>query len=123
MPRRSRIDAPRSEFVLGNLYYQIAYDEKPSMSIVLKNFSFLMKNVPFASKKAENYFNKAIESAKRFRAKGIEGWAYFDLGLLHKAKKRNNLAGKCISEAIQIFEQIGAEVRLKQARDSLADLG
>lgn len=82
-----------------------------------------MKNVPFASKKAENYFNKAIESAKRFRAKGIEGWAYFDLGLLHKAKKRNNLAGKCISEAIQIFEQIGAEVRLKQARDSLADLG
>jgi class 3 adenylate cyclase/tetratricopeptide (TPR) repeat protein len=112
-----------SEYVLGYLYYQIAYGEKPDISIALKNMGFLAKNVPFASKKAANYFNRAIESAKRFGAKGILGQAYLDLGLLHKAKKRNNWAGKCISDAIQIFEQIGAEVRLKQARDSLADLG
>ncbi len=111
-----------SEYVLGNLYYQIAYGEKPSMSIVLKNFGFLVKNVPFALKKAENYFNKAIESAKRFGAKGILGQAYLDLGLLHNAKKRNNLAEKCISEAIHIFEQIGAEVRLKQAKDALSSI-
>jgi len=111
-----------SEYVLGNLYYQIAYGEKPAMSIVLKNLGFLAKNVPFASKKAENYFNKAIESAKEFGAKGILGQVYLDLGLLHKAKKRNNSAGKCISEAINIFEQIGAEVRLKQAKDALSSL-
>jgi tetratricopeptide (TPR) repeat protein len=111
-----------SEYVLGNLYYQIAYGEKPAMSIVLKNLGFLAKNVPFASKKAENYFNKAIESAKEFGAKGILGQVYLDLGLLHKAKKRKNSAGKCISEAINIFEQIGAEVRLKQAKDALSSL-
>ncbi|MCJ7542580.1 MAG: AAA family ATPase [Desulfobacterales bacterium] len=111
-----------SEYVLGNLYYQIAYGEKPSMSIVLKNLGFLVKNVPFASNKAANYFNRAIESAKRFGAKGILGQAYLGLGLLHKAKKRNNLAGKCISEAIQIFEQIGAEVHLKQAKDALSSI-
>jgi tetratricopeptide (TPR) repeat protein len=111
-----------SEYVLGNLYYQIAYGEKPGMSTVLKNLGFLAKNVPFASKKAENYFNRAIESAKQFGAKGILGQVYFDLGLLHKAKKRNNSAGKCISEAINIFEQIGAEVRLKQAKDALSSL-
>ena len=111
-----------SEYVLGNLYYQIAYGEKPGMSTVLKNLGFLAKNVPFASKKAENYFNKAIESAKKFGAKGILGQVYLALGLLHKAKKRNNSAGKCISEAINIFEQIGAEVRLKQAKDALSSL-
>ena len=111
-----------SEYVLGNLYYQIAYGEKPGMSIVLKNLGFLAKNVPFASKKAENYFNRAIESAKQFGAKGILGQVYLDLGLLHKAKKRNNSAEKCISEAINIFEQIGAEVRLKQAKDALSSL-
>ena len=90
------------------------------MSIVLKNLGFLAKNVPFASKKAENYFNRAIESAKQSGAKGILGQVYLDLGLLHKAKKRNSMAGKCISEAISIFEEIGAEVRLKQAKDALS---
>jgi predicted ATPase/class 3 adenylate cyclase len=111
-----------SEYVLGNLYYQIAYGETPSISIVLKNFGFLVKNVPFAAKKAENYFNRAIDSAKQFRAKGIEGIAGLDLGLLHKAKKRNNLAEKCISNAIRIFDQIGAEVRLQQAKEALESL-
>jgi len=108
-----------SEYVLGYLYYQIAYGEKPGMSIVLKNIGFLTKNIPFASKKASNYFNRAIESAKQFGAKGILGQAYLDLGILHKAQKRNKLAGECISEAIHIFEQLGAEVRLKQAQDAL----
>jgi len=107
------------EYVLGNLYYQIACGDKPSMSIALKNFGFLVKNVPFASKKAENYFNTAIESAKQFQAKGFEGMANLDLGLLHKAKKRNNLAEKYISQAIRIFKQIGAEVRLKKAHEEL----
>jgi tetratricopeptide (TPR) repeat protein len=111
-----------SEYVLGYLYYQIAHGEKPGMSIVLKNIGFLAKNVPFASQKAANYFNRAIESAKRFGAKGILGQAYLDLGFLHKAKKRSNLAGKCFSESIRIFEQIGAEVRLKQANDALNSL-
>jgi hypothetical protein len=92
------------------------------MSIVLKNIGFLVKNVPFASKKASNYFNRAIESAKKFGAKGILGQAYLDLGILHKAQKRNNLAGKCISEAVHIFEQIGAEVRLKQAQNALSSV-
>jgi class 3 adenylate cyclase/tetratricopeptide (TPR) repeat protein len=111
-----------SEYVLGYLYYQFAYGEKPGMSIMLKNIGFLAKNVPFASKKAENYFKMAIESAKQFGAKGILGQVYLDLGLLHKAKKRTSSARKCISEAINIFEQIGAEVRLKQAKDALASI-
>ena len=50
------------------------------------------------------------------------GQAYLDLGILHKAQKRNKLAGKCISEAIHIFEQLGAEVRLKQAQDALSSI-
>jgi hypothetical protein len=111
-----------SEYVLGYLYYQIAYGEKPSMSIMLKNIGFLSKNVPFASKKAANYFNRAIDSAKQFGAKGILGQAYLDLGILYKAKKRNSLAAKCISESMLIFEQIGAEVRLKQAKGALESI-
>jgi tetratricopeptide (TPR) repeat protein len=111
-----------SEYVLGYLYYQFAYGEKPSTSIILKNIGFLAKNVPFASKKAADYFNRAIESAKQFGAQGILGQTYLDLGILYKAKKRNNLARKCISEAIHIFENIGTEVRLRKAKEVFESL-
>jgi class 3 adenylate cyclase/tetratricopeptide (TPR) repeat protein len=111
-----------SEFVLGNVYYQIAYGKKPSPSIIVKNVKFLAKNVPFASKRAESYFNKAIESAKQFGAKGLLGQAYLGLGLLHKSKKRNVQAKNCISEAIRIFEECGAKTYLKQANEALVSL-
>ena len=90
-----------SEFVLGNLYYQIAYGDKPSLSNMIKNVGFLIKNVPFASKKAESYFNKAIDSAKHYGAKGFLGMACLGLSLLFKAKKRNQQAKKCVSDAIK----------------------
>jgi class 3 adenylate cyclase/tetratricopeptide (TPR) repeat protein len=111
-----------SEFVLGNVFYQLAYGEKPSLFIVRKNAAFLAKNVPFASKKAENHFNNAIESAKRHGARGFQGMACLGLGLLQKVKKRNAQAKKCISDAIFIFEECGAKVYLKQAKEALESL-
>ena len=111
-----------SEFVLGNIYYQLAFGEKPSMSILIKNTGFLVKNVPFASIKAENYFNKAAESAKRSGAKGFQGMAYLSLGLLHKAKKRQAQAKKFLTDAIKIFEECGAHVYLEQAKEALESL-
>jgi tetratricopeptide (TPR) repeat protein len=50
-----------SENILGEVNSQIATGPKPSLSIMAKNFSFLIKNAPFAGKKAEEHFNKAIE--------------------------------------------------------------
>jgi len=111
-----------SEFVLGNLYYQIAYGEKPSMSIALKNIGFLAKNVPFASKKAEDYFKNAIETAQRFKTKGIKGMASLSLGVLYKEKNKKDLAGHYLFEAIHIFEELGTEFHLKHARDELESL-
>jgi hypothetical protein len=48
--------------------------------------------------------------------------AYLDLGLLHRTKGRTGQARKCISEAIQIFEQTEAEGFLKQAKEALASV-
>ena len=55
-------------------------------------------------------------------AKPILGGAYFNLGLVHKAKKRTDKAKQFISEAIKIFEQCEAEIPLKQAKDVFATL-
>ena len=110
-------------YILGNIYLQIYQRANPiNLSTMAKNIAFLAKNVPVAGKKAEVHLNKAIEAANEIGAKGIMGQAYLDLGLLHKAKKRNDKANECLSQAIQHFEQCEAEAYLKQAKKALASL-
>jgi tetratricopeptide (TPR) repeat protein len=113
----------RFDYVLGKVYSQIAEGSEPiSLSKMAKNIGFLVKNVPFASKKAEEHFNRAIEVAKEIGAKRTMGGAYLDLGLLYRMKGKTEQAKKCISEAIQLFEQCEAEGFLKQAKEALASL-
>ncbi|MFC1896328.1 AAA family ATPase [Thermodesulfobacteriota bacterium] len=110
------------EYVFGKVYSEIAAGPTPAFSTIAKNIGFLVRNVPFAGKKAEGHFNKAIEVAKEIGAKGILGQACLDLGLLHEAKRRKDKARECISEAINIFQECEAEVYLKQAKEALASL-
>jgi class 3 adenylate cyclase/tetratricopeptide (TPR) repeat protein len=111
------------EYILGKVYFQIVKGAGPvNLSVIAKNFGFLIRKVPFASKKAEAYFNKAIKTARQIGAKGTMGMAYHDLGLLYRMKGKTEQAKKCISEAIQIFEQTEAESYLNQAKDALASL-
>jgi hypothetical protein len=60
--------------------------------------------------------------AKELGAKGLLGTANLDLGLFHKAKKRNDQAREYISEAIQIFEDCEAEIYLKQAKEAFGSM-
>ena len=123
LENESRYRYATIKYMLGRVYLQIAQRAGPkSLSLLAKNIGFLVKNIPFASKKAEDHFNKAIEVAKEIGAKSVLGQTYLDLGLLHKTKSRNDKAKECISEAIQIFEQCEAEVFLKQAKEALASL-
>jgi hypothetical protein len=111
------------EYILAKVFSQIAVGaESINLSGIVKNIGFIAKNIPFASKKAEGHFKKVIELAEVMGAKVVMGSAYFDLGLLHKAKKRRDQAKKLISEAVKIFEQCEADVHLKQANEALASL-
>jgi tetratricopeptide (TPR) repeat protein len=109
-----------SEYIIARTYAQIAQGARSiSPSTVIKNLGFLVKRVPFADRRAVEHFNRAIEVATEIEARDILGRAYLDLGLFHKAKSRNGQAGHCLSRAIELFEQSGAEVYLKQAQDAL----
>jgi tetratricopeptide (TPR) repeat protein len=113
-----------SEYVLSTVHLLIVLGKgEMSFSTMLKNLSFLLKTVPFASRKAERHFLKAIEVAEEIGAKGIAGQAYLDLGRLHKAKKRKDKARECVFKAIEYFELCEAETYLKQAREELETLG
>jgi len=111
-----------SEHILGSVYSQIATGPTPAFSIMAKNIGFLVKNVPFAGKKAEEHFNRAIELLTEIGAKGFLGGAYLDLGLFYKARNKNQQARECISEAIKIFEESEAVEFLKQAREAMESL-
>jgi predicted ATPase/class 3 adenylate cyclase len=112
-----------AEYLIGKVFLNIVAGNKSvKPSILLKNIGFLIKNVPFASKKAEAHFKNAIATSKEAGGQSLLGQAYLDLGLLHKAKKRVDKAKDCISEAIQIFEEIEAEKFLKQAKEAMTSL-
>jgi class 3 adenylate cyclase/tetratricopeptide (TPR) repeat protein len=111
------------EYIVGKIYMQFVEKSAPiSLKTMAKNIGFLIKNLPFASRVAEEHFNKAIEIAKEIGAWGILGQTYFDLGLLHKLNKRTKHARECISEAIKIFEECETNLLLKKAKDALVSL-
>ena len=113
-----------TEFVLGTFYLQLVLkNDEFSLPIKIKNVGFLVKHIPFSSKKAEAHFNRAIETAKQIGANGLLAQSYHGLGLLHKAKKRTDQAKDCISKAIELFEQWQAEAFLQEAKAALATIG
>ena len=112
----------QSEYIQEKVKSEITSGPKPTVSTMTQNIGFLVKNVPFAGKKAEKHLNKAIESLTEIGAKGLLGAVFLDLGLLHKSSKRTNQARECILEAIQIFRGCRAETWLKQANEALESL-
>jgi tetratricopeptide (TPR) repeat protein len=113
----------RTDLIFGKLYLQMVEGgTSMKLSTMAKNVGFLVKNVPFAGKKAEDHLNRAIEVAKKAGARGTLGEAYLELGNLHRAKKRNEKAKECITEAVKIFEQCEAHAFVKQAKKGLAAL-
>ena len=77
-----------SESILGTVYNQFITESSPDLSTMAKNFGFIIKNAPFAEKKATEHFNKAIALFREMGAKGELGEALLGLGHLYKAKKR-----------------------------------
>lgn len=114
---------PIALFFMGNIYSQIALGTGSiTLPMIVKNIGFLARSVPFADKKAEEYFNQTIETAREVKSTGRVAQAFLHLGLLHKGKKRYEKARECLTEAITIFEEIGADAYLQQAREVLTSL-
>ena len=112
------------ECILGHIYLQFVERATPvGLSTIMRNIGFIIKNVPFADKRAEKHLNNAIEVAREIGVQGTLGMAYLDLGLLHKTKGRTEKARETLSEAVKVLEQCEMEVYLGQAREALASLG
>jgi len=108
------------EFIIGKIYLEMVKGNKSLSPLSLvRNIGFITRNAPFAAKRAEVHFNQTITRAGQLGAMGFAGQAHLGLGVLHKLKKRPQLARKHLEEAIRIFEDTGAYAFLKQAIDEL----
>ncbi len=118
-----RVCEPYYEYAVGKVFSLIATGPKPSLAIMTKNIRFLAKNVPFASNKAAEHFNRAIEASRLINAKSALCLAHLDLGLLHKWRKESEQAKTSFEATIDILEKGGAGPNLEQAKEALASLG
>lgn len=107
---------------LGMFYSQIATGPKPKLSVMAKNVGFLMKNVPVASKKAEEHYQKAVELCEEIGVNGYRGISYLGLGQFYQARKKTDQARQYIGRAIEILEECKAEQFLQQAKQALKSL-
>jgi tetratricopeptide (TPR) repeat protein len=112
----------RSENILGMVYTQFVTGPSPSLATLAKNIGSIVKIAPFAEKKAEQHFNKAIALFREMGAKVDLGQALLGLGRLYKAKKRNEKAHECFSEAVHLFQECDAHVYLSQAKEALTSV-
>jgi tetratricopeptide (TPR) repeat protein len=111
-----------SDLALGKVYSEIAFGPKPSLSVMINNFGFLLKHAPYAGKKAAEYFKKAIAGSEKISSLSLQGQACLDLGLLYKCRRQKQRAKECISQAVELFNKGDARTFLKQAQQELAQL-
>ncbi len=111
-----------NEMLKGKVYLNMATGDPPPPAVMLKNLGFVLLHLPFAARRAETLLARAAEFFGEVEAHGLRAQALLDLGLLHKAKKRREKATECLAEAEGLFERMGAQVFLRQTRETLEEL-
>jgi class 3 adenylate cyclase/tetratricopeptide (TPR) repeat protein len=113
------------ELCLAEIYFQIATRARPlGLWSAFKNLGFIMKEVPFARRKAIAYLNRLIRVGKEVGTRSYaHGLAWLNLGLLHQQNGRLELAKECLQEAQRIFGQCNSEISSQQMQRALAAMG
>jgi class 3 adenylate cyclase/tetratricopeptide (TPR) repeat protein len=110
------------EVCLAEIYFQMATHARSfDMWSIIKNLGFILKEVPFAKRKAKVYLNKVIRVGKEVGTRSfVHGQALLNLGLLYQLNGSKEQALVCLSEAQQILAQCQSESHSQQVRQALA---
>ena len=93
------------DLYIGELYLQMAIGkDKPPLGIMLHNFWFLLRTLPFAASKARRHLERAGAFFTDHDMPALEAWCLLDLGRLHAAKKRMADARACLERARPLAE-------------------
>lgn len=108
---------------LGEIYLRMATGkEKPPISVMRKNWLFLLRTLPVAARKARRHFESLTAQARAFDtpfnlASGLYGLARLDI-----AKKRHDDARTRLEEARAVAQSVEATALVDKIEASLATL-
>ena len=123
LSRENQTKLAFARHLLGRVYLLMLQGSgKKSFSFIAKNIYFLVRTLPLASRKAEEYLAEAIRISKMIGAKVTLAQALMDFGCLCKIQGRRDEAIRCLSESVELFEKCEAFVYLKKARDVLSSI-
>ena len=111
-----------AEVCLAEIYFQIATRARPlGLWSAFKNLDFIIKEVPFARRKAIAYLNSVIRVGKKVGARSFgHGRALLDFGLLYQLNGKNQQAQECLAEAQLILAQCKSETYAQRVQQALA---
>jgi class 3 adenylate cyclase/tetratricopeptide (TPR) repeat protein len=111
------------EYLIGKIYAQLGTAPLGTGSQasfpVMRNLGFLLKNLPFARRKAEERFKKSLALAEEIGAHSVAGTASLDLGLLYQFMGKKVQSRDCLEKARQHLEYCEADSLLRQAAAAL----
>ena len=110
------------ELCLAEIYFQMATRARPlGFWPAFKNLGFIMKEVPFARRKALAYLNSVIGVGKDVGARSFaHGRALFDLGMLYQLNGKKQQAQECLAETQHILSQCNSETYAQRVQQALA---
>ena len=97
--------------------------EKPPLSVLLRNLGFILLTIPFAAGKARHQLELAARIAEDEGSTAVHAWALMDLGLLAKAKKRSGDARRYLEQAHQLAHSVDAYETAGKSKAALDELG
>jgi uncharacterized protein HemY len=74
------------------------------MRVILKNFWFILKNAPFAHRKARHHLEEVMRKSREYNMPGSLAKALYGLGVLSQAKKQYTEARSYFEEALSVAE-------------------
>jgi tetratricopeptide (TPR) repeat protein len=108
---------------LGETYLQMAIGgEKPPLSVMLRNLTFLIRTLPFAKAKARRCLDGALKSFRSFDCPLYVARCLYDLGLLDQTGKRIGAARAKFDEAREIAASVEATNLVRDIDATLAEL-
>jgi class 3 adenylate cyclase/tetratricopeptide (TPR) repeat protein len=109
------------DLVLGEIYLRMALrEELPPWRALLRNLPFLVRTLPFATRKAQAHFEAAAEGFGRIDSPVFRSWSLYDLGRTKQRRKRHAEARECLEEALAIAREVGAGALAAKIEAALA---
>jgi class 3 adenylate cyclase/tetratricopeptide (TPR) repeat protein len=105
------------ESAMGGIYKTVLTSrEKVPLGTVLRNLPWVLANVPFAFRKSEAAYLRAMEYAERMPSPGLTAQAHLDLGSLYSATGRREKALPHLAEAERLFAELANDSRSAEAK-------